>query len=588
MSASKNTPKGLHTYRRLLQAVKQYWVIFLLGIVGTLLLSVTDAVFSWAIKPLINEGFIHRSSAFLKLLPLGIVIIFVVRAVSGFMSTYYISRVSRNIVRDFRRRLFSKFLKMPASFYDAQSSGHLLSTVIYNVEQVADASSSALMTIMREASLAIGLITVMFVVSWKLALLFLVMAPLVGWVTKWSSKRMRRLSTNVQASVGDVTQIADEGIQGYKVIRLFGGERYEYQKFHEATKRNQQREMKIVVTNSVGTSLVQSIVAVPIVVTLLVAVMPSMQISAGSFAAAITAMVMLLRPLRRITVVNNLIQKGVAGAASIFDVLDLDAEKDTGTQTLERARGKIEFDHVEFSYQTSKTPVIRAVNFTVEPGKTVAIVGRSGGGKSTLINLLPRFYDIQQGVIKIDGVDVRDYTLEDLRKQFALVSQHTVLFNDTIANNIAYGLQGKVSESAIIKAATAAHAMEFIAELPDGIHSYVGEDGVLLSGGQKQRIAIARALLKDAPILILDEATASLDTHSERHIQEALASLMQNRTTLVIAHRLSTIEHADTILVLEQGEIIETGTHASLLQQQGAYAHLHRMQFKDEPQSTLV
>ena len=577
---------SMQTYRRLMQASKQYLKYFLLGILGTIMLSGIDAMFSWLIKPLINHGFIHRNASFIEMIPIYVILIFALRGIAGFLSNYFISRVARNVVRDFRRQIFQKLLRLPATYYDHHSSGHLLSTIIYNVEQVATASSEALVTVLRESTLFIGLIFVMFVVSWKLSLVFLVVSPFIFWVVKWSSSRMRRLSGNVQQSVGEVTHVADEGIQGYKVIRLFGGQEYEYTKFHGATKRNQQRELKIVVTNSVGTALVQFLIALPISAVLFLATMPSMHVTAGSFAAVITAMVMLLRPVRRLTMVNSDIQKGIAGAESIFEILDESIERDEGTRTLDRARGHIQLENVEFAYTTSKAPVLKNISLDVHSGKTIAIVGRSGSGKTTLVNLLPRFYEINQGSLKIDGVDVREYTLGDLRKQFALVSQDPALFNDTIANNIAYGMTD-ISQDEIEQAARLSHAMEFIEQLPDGFNTVVGEDGVLLSGGQRQRIAIARALIKDSPILILDEATSALDTESERLIQQAFEQLMHQRTTFVIAHRLSTIENADWIVVMERGEIVEQGTHVELLKREGAYARLHRMQFKDHGNTQL-
>lgn len=574
--------KGARTYQRLLSSARQYWTIFLLGLVGTIILSFTDAILAWLVKPLINEGFVHRNEAFIKWLPFIILSIFIARGVSGFISNYFIYRVARNVVRDFRRKIFSKLLLLPSSFYDRNSSGHLLSTVIYNVEQVANATSEALLTILRESSLFIGLVIVMFVASWRLTLLFVVVSPCIAWVIKLTSSRMRRLSNNVQQSVGDVTHVADEGIQGYKVIRLFGGQDYEKNKFSTVTHANMQRELKVVVTNSVGTAAVQFIIAVPIALTMFLAVVPSMHVTAGAFGSVITAMVMLLRPLRRLTMVNSEIQKGISGAESIFKLLDEPDEINEGQQKIARVRGDLEFHKVSFSYQNTKTPVLKNINFRVQAGHTVAIVGRSGGGKSTLANLLPRFYDVSEGGIKIDGMDIRDFELNNLRSQFSLVSQDTVLFNDTIAKNIAYGFSEGISEEQIIQAAKMAHAWDFIENLPQGLHSLVGEDGVLLSGGQRQRIAIARALLKNAPILILDEATSALDSHSEKQIQLALENVLNKQTTLVIAHRLSTIEKADWIIVLENGELIEQGTHETLMTENGAYAKLHRMQFKEE------
>lgn len=577
----KKWSRGVQTYKRLLKAAQKYWLFFVFGIVGTIILSVTDASLSWMMGPLINKGLIQHDHHFIKFLPFLVVMLFCIRGGASFSSQYFIFRVARSVVRDFRRQVFTKFLKMTATYYDRTSSGHLLSVIIYNVEQVAQASSNALLESLRESSLLIGLIVVMFVSSWRLAAMFFVIAPFLSWVIKTNSTRMRRLSTTVQQSVGEVTHVADEGIQGYKVIRLYGGEDYENGKFLSATKKNLQRELKIVVTNSTGTSIVQLLISIPIAMILTFSMLPSFHVSAGNFASVLASMVMILRPLRRLTMLNSDIQKGIAGAEGIFEILDEPVEKDVGTHKVNRVRGEISFENVKFSYETSKTPVLHDISFHVEPGKVVAIVGRSGSGKTSLISLLPRFYEIQKGVIKIDGININDYPLNDLRKQFALVSQQTTLFNDTIAKNIAYGFSENIPEIKIIEAAEAANAMEFIQHLPDGLHSIVGENGVLLSGGQRQRIAIARALIKNAPILILDEATSALDTHTERQIQQGLELLMKQRTTLVIAHRLSTIENADWIIVMDQGRIIEQGTHHELFEKNNAYAALHRMQFRD-------
>ncbi|OGT42830.1 MAG: lipid A export permease/ATP-binding protein MsbA [Gammaproteobacteria bacterium RIFCSPHIGHO2_12_FULL_40_19] len=578
MATSTNT--GLDTYKRLLQYAKPYWMLFVLGAIGTIILSLSDAGFAWLVKPIINHGFVKRDRSFIHWLPILIFCIFMIRGIAGFISSYFISRVARTVVRDLRRLIFVKLLHLPATFYDRNSSGYILSTIVYNVEQVAQACSDALLTCLRESSLAVGLIVVMFVVSWQLSLLFLLIVPLIAWVVKWCSVRMRRLSTNVQQSVGDVTHVAGEGIDGYRVIRLYGGQQYEDDKFNRATKANLQRELKIVVTNSVGTSSVQLLFAIPIAVTLLVATNPALHISPGSFASIVTAMITLLRPVRRMSMVNTEIQKGVAAAESIFQMADEEIEKDTGTRMLSRVKGDIAFHNVCFEYNTSSRSILKNINFRVKAGQTVAIVGKSGSGKSTLMNLLPRFYEINSGEISIDGVNINTYQLAELRKQFAFVSQDTTLFDDTVANNIAYG-QAPLAKEKIMRAAQAAHATEFISQLPSGFDSKIGEDGVLLSGGQRQRIAIARALLKDAPILVLDEATASLDVHSERQIQLALDDLMKDRTVLVIAHRLSTVENADCILVLDEGKIVETGTHHDLLQKEGVYAALYRAQFKE-------
>jgi ATP-binding cassette, subfamily B, bacterial MsbA len=579
---NKAKPKNWGTYPRLLQATRKYWACFLLGVVATAAMSLVDAGFAWLIKPIIDKGFINRDPHFIRWLPVMVVVIFIFRGIFVFLSNYCVTRVSRHVVMDFRRRLFDHLLKLPTSFYNKSSSGQLISTMIYNVEQVAQASSTALLTILQEATLVIGLIAVIVSVSWELFVLFLMILPVIAWILKRNGARLKRISASVQKSVGEVTKVAAESINAQQVVRLYGGQNYERDKFYRATKANQERELKISMVNSMGTSVVQLLLSVLIAVVLIFATMPSLHVTAGAFGTVISSVIMLLRPMRRLTTVHSLIQKGMAGAESIFAVLDEDAEKDTGTITVPRVRGEVSFSDVCFGYQTGKEIILEDINFTVRPGQVVAIVGRSGAGKSTLINLLPRFYDLRSGAITIDGIDIRDYQLENLRQQFALVSQNPVLFNDTFAHNIAYGRGAEaVSRQQIESAARAAYAWEFIQEFPRGLDEIIGENGVLLSGGQRQRIAIARALLKNAPILILDEATSALDTHSERQIQAALENLMQRCTTFVIAHRLSTIEHADWILVVDKGRIIEQGTHKTLLSQKSAYEALHRLQFKE-------
>ncbi len=578
MAKTKTSSNKIQVYRRLLKVAQSYWPVFICGIVGTIVVSFSDAGFAYLIKPIINRGFINREAIFITWLPLIILCLFILRGLSGFVSSYSINRVARNVVMDFRRKIFKYLLQLPAQFYNQHSSGNLLSTIIYNVEQVAQASSEALIMALQETTLAVGLIIVMFVVNWKLTVFFCIIVPLISWVMKISSHRIRKISGNIQESVGEVTHIASEVIEAFKVVRLFGGQKYETDKFFKATRINQQRELKVVVTNSIGSSLVQLLLGIPIAVTLFFATQPTINITAGSFASVVSSLIMLLRPVRRLTMINSYIQKGIAGAQSIFALLDKDIEKDFGEKVISRVAGNIRFENVGFSY--NEDMVLKDINLEIKAGQTVAIVGRSGSGKSTLVNLLPRFYDAQIGNILIDGTDIKDFRLENLRNQFAMVSQHTSLFNDTIARNIAYG-SAKLDENRLRDAAKAAHALEFIEALPKGFDTMIGENGVMLSGGQRQRIAIARALFKNAPILILDEATASLDTHAERHIQAALENLMSDCTTVVIAHRLSTIENADWIIAMEKGTIVEKGTHRELLQKNGVYAELHRLQFND-------
>jgi subfamily B ATP-binding cassette protein MsbA len=537
----------------------------------------TEAGFISLIKPIIDRGFIARDMKFIHLLPFLIIIIFLIKGVLSFISSYYVNKVGRRVITDFRQRVFNHLLKLPASFYDRQTSGQLLSLLVYNVEQVSEASTFALLTVFQEGFLVIGYLAVMFSNSWKLSCLFITTIPIIAAIIRYTSRRLQTLSSNVQKAMGQVTHVAEEAIEGYKVIRTFGGEAYESGKFNAATELNQRREMKIIVTDTLGSTMVQLLAAIPISCILFLATLPSLKISAGSFVAILGAMISLLRPLRRLSRMNSVIQKGIAGAKSIFELLDTEIEKDCGEVTLTRAKGEIEFRQVNFRYSKRSRTILQDINFKINPGETIALVGRSGSGKTSLVNLLPRFYELNSGQILIDGVDNHKYHLNELRNQFAFVSQHVNLFNDSVANNIAYGKFQETSNDQIKEAAKAACALEFIEQLPQGFDTLIGENGVLLSGGQRQRIAIARAIIKDAPILILDEATSALDSESERYIQLALEKLMENRTTMVIAHRLSTIEKADRILVLEKGRILESGSHAELLRNKSHYAKLHSM-----------
>ncbi len=577
--STKTSPSAFQSYRRLLHYVKKHGNFFLFGILGTILLAATDAGFIWFLKPLLDKGFVDKDLYFIRYLPLILIFAFFIRGLANFVSNYALARVARSTVMYVRQDILDKLLRLPALFYDNTTSGQLLSTLIYNVEQVANASTDTLITLVQETAFVIGLIFIMLTSSWQLSLIFFITAPTMIWIARYSSQRMRHLNKAVQDSMSELTQVAEEVIDGYKVIRTFGGEKYEKEKFKTLLSCNRFRELKVVVTSALASTGVQLIAGSVIVIMIYLMTSHLTHITAGAFTAMVSSMLLLLKPIKNLAAVNNIIQRGLAAANSIFSLLDEPTENDQGKNQLVVAKGALEYKQVSFSY-VPQQPVLEEINLQVNPGETVAIVGRSGSGKSTLVNLLPRFYDNYRGQIRIDGVDIREFKLTDLRSQFAFVSQHVTLFNDTIAHNIAYGRRlSHVSEAMIIRAAKAAHAMDFIEQLPNGLETIIGENGVLLSGGQRQRIAIARALLKDAPFLILDEATSALDTHAERNIQAALEELMHNRTTLVIAHRLSTVEKADKIVVLEKGRIVEIGTHQALLKKKGHYAQLHSLQF---------
>lgn len=582
MSEQKKIANAFVVYRRLLTYVGRYWVALIVAVVASMLYSAIDSWFVYFLQPFLNKGLIERNHDFLKIAPVLVLVVFMMRGIASFFSNYSIALVSRSVIMQLRQEIFAHLQKLPARFYDHSTSGQILSIVIYSVEQVANASADVLTTAIQSAFLIVGLLFVMFKTSWKLSLLYFILIPLITVIMRVTSKRVRRLSLIIQDSVANLTHRTEENIDGYRIVRGFGGEEIEKEKFNKAARANRQCEMKVVAARSWSVSGVQLIAAIALSITLFVATLDITNsiLSPGGFVSILAAMLAILKPMKDLTSMQSKLHRGLAGAQTVFELLDQPAEADTGTKTLQRAQGKIEFSNVNFNYVPNK-PVLQDISFNVQPGQVVALVGRSGSGKSTLVSLLPRFYADYQGEIFLDDINIRELRLQDLRQQFSIVSQNVTLFNDTIANNIAYGLFEKASEQEIMAAARAAYAMDFIAELSQGIHTLVGENGVLLSGGQRQRIAIARAILKNAPILILDEATSALDTESERYIQHALEDLMRTRTTLVIAHRLSTIEHADNIVVMDDGRLVEMGNHPTLLAQNGIYAKLYRMQFKE-------
>jgi len=567
---------------RLFTYVRRYWLSLVIAVAASVVYSGIDAWFVYFLKPLLNKGLVQKNQHFLHWAPILVLTVFMLRGIASFFSNYNIAAVSRNVIMQLRQDLFAHMQKLPASYYDHTTTGQVLSVLLYSVEQVANASADVLTTAVQSSFLIIGLLVVMVSISWKLTMLYFIVLPLIVVIMRFTSLRVRRLSLSIQDSMAGLSHCAEENIEGYKVVRAFEGQEDEIAKFNKVTRTNRQREMKVVAARSISVSAVQLIAALALSITLYIATfdIADSVLSAGGFVAMIAAMLALLKPMKDLTTMQNKLYRGLAGAQHVFEVMDEKVESDAGTHSLVRAKGKIVFSQVNFAY-ISELPILQDISLTVEPGEVVALVGRSGSGKSTLVSLLSRFYTDYSGEITLDDLPLRDYMLQDLRRQFALVSQQVTLFHDTVANNIAYGRCGKASEADIMAAARMAHAMEFIEQLPQGLNTMIGENGVLLSGGQRQRIAIARAILKDAPILILDEATSSLDTESERHIQEALERLMANRTTIVIAHRLSTVEKADKIIVMDKGRIIEVGNHNELLDNAGDYARLYGMQFKE-------
>ncbi len=583
MTTTKTEPTS-KIYKRLFPYIKPHGFIFILGILASVFYSAVDSYFAHFMKPLLDVAFIQQNKSFVQLVPFIIMGIFVTRGIVSFMANYFMSRVGRDIVRALRNQIFAQLIKLPKSYYDYSSSGTLLSKIIYNVDQVASACTNAITTAVQAVALIIGLFVVMLVINWRITLLYVIALPTIAYIVRYASKRMRRVSGNVQDSLGYVTHVTEETIENNQVVKIYSGQEYEIKKFDAYNTINRNQSLKIVVTKALSTSIVQFIGAGVLALTVYLTTLHSgsMSLSAGSFVALLVSMIGIMKPMRDLTNVNNIIQQGMAGAQSVFELIDQPVEIDHGTKSLERSEGLIEFNNVTFSYKSSQSPVLQGINFTVEPGKSVAFVGRSGGGKSTIVSLLPRFYDVNNGQILIDGVNIQALTLHSLRQQISVVSQQVTLFDDTIRHNIAYGDLAESSDEEIWAAIDGAHATTFIRDMPDQLNTLVGENGVLLSGGQRQRLAIARAILKDAPILILDEATSALDSESERHIQAALNELMQNRTTLVIAHRLSTIETVDEIIVIDKGQIVERGSHNVLLEKSGCYAELYNLQFNNK------
>ncbi len=571
-------------YSRLLTYVRPYWKVFLAAILAMGLSSLAEPVFPAVMKKLLDEGFSSKAGSLDWLYyPLVIMAIFLVRAIFGFLGEYAMSWVSNNVITELRRVMFGRMVRLPTRYYSDNLSGRMMSRITNDVSNVAGAATNALTSMIRDSISIIGLLAWLMYLNWQLTLVTLSVVPFIAMVVRTFNKRLRAAARGQQESMGQINQVLQETIEGHKVVKIFGGQTYEEARFYKAIRVQRRMAMNGTLASAAQSPIVQFFAAcgIAIIMGIALKLASDEQATVGDFVSFITATLMILAPLKRLTDVNAPIQRGLAAAESVFALIDEAAEEDKGSHELKKAHGLVEFDQVSFAYPGGETPALDGVSFTIHPGECVALVGASGSGKTTAANLLPRFYQVNAGEIRIDGYPLPDIRLASLRDNIALVSQDVVLFNDTIYANIAYGSKSDATQAEIYAAAKAAHALEFVEALPEGFNTLIGENGVKLSGGQRQRLAIARALLKSAPILILDEATSALDTESERHVQSALDELMKGRTTLVIAHRLSTIENANRIIVLGHGRVLESGQHDDLLKQNGAYARLHSLQVQE-------
>ncbi|WP_105171340.1 lipid A export permease/ATP-binding protein MsbA [Pseudoalteromonas sp. T1lg24] len=570
-------------YKRLLTYVKPHKLAATFAIIGMLGYAAMDGLFVYLMDPFIEQGLTAKNQEVMKWAPVVVILLVLFRGVFNFVSSYCLANVGSHVVMAIRKELFAKLLHLPVSFHDQHSTGELISKITFDAEQVQTAITKALITIVREGAFVVFLVINMLIASWQLSLLFILVVPIVAGIVSIVSKRFRVIAKRIQDAMGGVTRASEQMVKGHKVIHSFGGQEIEQQRFADVNNRNRQQRVKMDATKALSVASIQIIAASAIAMVLAAIGFKLVEpISTGAFVSLLTAMMMMLRPLKQLSNVNVELQRGIAAAKSIFDILDLENEKDTGSKTLEKCQGHITIESLSFAYPNTERNILNELTMDIKPGQSVALVGRSGSGKSTLSNLLPRFYDTYtNGDIKLDGLSVNTFDLTWLREQFAIVSQQVVLFNDTIENNITYGFKGDITSEKLQTIVEQSHVWEFVKDLPEGLQTIVGEDGVMLSGGQRQRIAIARALLKNAPILILDEATSALDTESEKLIQHALNDLMKGRTSIVIAHRLSTIENSDVIYVLDKGQIIESGSHAELIEKQGAYLALQKMQAND-------
>ncbi|MDT8452385.1 MAG: lipid A export permease/ATP-binding protein MsbA [Gammaproteobacteria bacterium] len=587
-SKTQDPASSYQYYRRLLSYATRHWKIFIFAIIGMVLVAGTDTALAAYMKPLMDGGFIDRDPEVIKWIPLLLIVIFVVRVFAMFISLYGMSWIGRMVIMDLRDNMFEHLLRLPKNYYDKATTGEIMSKFTYDVEQVANATTKVITILIRDTLTIVGLIAWMVYLSPLLASMFLVVGPFLILLVSYVSKKFRKVSRRIQGSMGDVSKVLEESIKGQIVVKMFGGQHYESEQFHKINDNNRRQNMRMIATLALSAPIMRLIVGIGLAGVIYVATNDSFMgvISAGTFGSYMIAMAMLFAPIKRLADINADLQRGLAAAESVFNLIDMVEEKDTGSYAVDRVNGDIEFADVSFSYDATAEAVLKNINLDIKAGQTIAFVGRSGSGKTTLLNLLPRFYDVSVGSVKLDGHELSEYTLDNLRSHIAYVGQDIVLFNDTIEHNIAYGSFFHADHAQVVKAAKLAYADLFIEAMPEGYNAMMGERGVMLSGGQRQRIAIARALLKDAPVLILDEATSALDNESERFIQASLETLMKNRTTLVIAHRLSTIEKADLIVVMDNGEIVETGQHADLLARNGHYAALHQMQFK-EPEAEV-
>ncbi len=572
-------------YRRLWQYVLPHRGIGLLALVAMAATALIEMTMVALVEPLMDDALVARNLETARWLPIAFVIVFILRGIAGFGTEWSLGWIGRNVISSLRRDLFRKFLTLPTRFFETQSTGPLLSRMTYNVEMVAESVTTVVTILIRDFLTVLAAIGLMLYQSPRLFITVAVVLPIVAAMIKALGTAFRRYSSRIQDSIGEVTQVSEEVLTGNRVVKIFGGQDYEVDRMAQVDDGNRRQNLKLIRSRALGVAVTQVVFGIGIAAVVYFAGVESINgnLSPGSFMAFFGALMLMMQPLRRITNVNATLQRGIAAGDSVFRIIDEQDETDTGTWRGGRVEGAVQFRDVSFAYGDQDAPILDQLSLDVEAGQTLAIVGHSGSGKSTLVSLLPRFFDVTSGEILLDGRPLKEYALDYLRDNISLVSQEVVLFNDTIANNLAYGKLRNCSRADVLKAAEAAHVLEFVDEMPDGIETMVGDRGVLLSGGQRQRIAIGRALLKDAPLLILDEATSALDTKSERRIQDALNALMKNRTTLVIAHRLSTVESADRIIVLDRGRIVESGTHAELVQADGHYAALYRMQFSEEP-----